>query len=131
MNATQVQDSIVPLPNVLPVSPSQRMPLIEHALRQAQVMYVELRYEGRGGIGGYAVQFQDGHKQDVRWKFVEINAKQQLTGTLWQLVLARHPPWDRGPGSFGVVCWDVRADTIKHFHHERIIDVKTSLIEGL
>jgi hypothetical protein len=131
MNAPRICDSIVPVPNVSPITPSQRWPLIDHAMHQAGVMYVELRYEGQGGTGGYVVHFHDRHKQDVRWKFVEMNVKQQLTGFLWQLVLARYPLWDQGPGSFGVVSWDVRADHIQHFHHQRFIEVKTSLIEGL
>ena len=121
----------VRVPNVSAITPSLRLPLIEHALRQVEVLYVELRYEGRGATGGYVVQFQDRHKQDSRWQHVEINIKQQLTGFLWQLVLGRYPNWDQGPGSFGVVSWDVRADCIQHFHHQRRIDVKTSLIEGL
>ena len=124
-------DRIVPVPNVSPITPSQRLPFIHHALRQAQVMYVELRYEGRGGTGGYVVQFHDRHRQDVLWHQVDPDIKRQLVGFLWQLVQGRYPHWDHGPGSFGVVSWDVRADHIQHFHHQRSIDVKTTLTEGL
>lgn len=131
MNPLRASDSVVPVPNVSPITPSQRLPRIEHALRQAHVMYVELRYEGRGGTGGYAAQFHDRQKQNDRWKMIDANIKQELIGFLWQLIVRRYPSWDQGPGSFGVVTWDVRADCIQHFHHQRLIDVKTSLIEGL
>jgi hypothetical protein len=131
MTQQRAVDVIVPVPNALPITPSQRLPLIDHALREAKVMYVEFRYEGRGGTGGYAMEFQDRHRQPSRYGLVEEPLKQQLNGFLWQLVLRRHPTWDQGPGSFGVITWDIRADLIRHFHHQRIIDVKTSLIEGL
>jgi hypothetical protein len=122
---------IIPSPIVLPIAPSQRLPLLHHALREAHVAYVELRYEGRGTTGGYTLRLQDPHRCDSLWNRVDQPTQQALTGFLWQLVLLRHPLWDQGPGSFGVLAWDVRADSIRHFHHERISDVKTSLIEGL
>jgi hypothetical protein len=122
---------IVPVPEALPIAPSQRLPLIHHTLREAQVAYVELRYEGRGMTGGYTLRLQDPHRCDRVWDRVDQPTQQALMGFLWQLVLLRYPLWDQGPGSFGVLAWDVRADHIRHFHHERTIEVKTSLIEGL
>jgi hypothetical protein len=124
-------DLIVPVPNVSPITPSQRLPLIWHALREAGVMYVECRYEGRGGTGGYVLEYQDRHRKPTFFSIVAEQIQQQLTGFLWQLILRRYPTWDEGPGSFGVLTWDLRADRIRHFHHQRIIDVKTSLVEGL
>jgi len=83
-------DRVVPVPNVSPITPSQRLPFIHHALRQAQVMYVELRYEGRGGTGGYVVQFHDRHRQDGLWHPVDPDIKRQLVGFLWHLVQGRY-----------------------------------------
>ena len=62
---------------------------------------------------------------------VDDRIAQQLTGFLWQLVLRRNPRWNENAGSFGVVTWDLKSDLIRHVHHERIVEVKTSLIEGL
>jgi hypothetical protein len=118
-------------PIILPITPRERLPLIEQALQRAQVMYVELRYHGGEGSGGYTVRFYDRHKQSDRWEGIDINIREQLSGFLWQLVKERYYFWDKGPGSFGVVNWDVRADRLQHFHHQRTIDVQTSLIDGL
>lgn len=131
MTARRTPTPIVPLACVLPVTPSQRLPLIHHALCDAQVAHVELRYEGRGGVGGFSLRLQDVHCRDRVWDRVDPATQQSLTGFLWQLVVLRCPQWDQNAGSFGVIAWDVRADHIRHFHHERIIEVKTSLIEGL
>jgi len=131
MTPTRTPMPVVPLPSVLPVTPSQRLPLIHHALCEAQVAYVELRYEGRGGMGGFSLRLQDAHGLDRVWDRVDPPTRQSLTGFLWQLVVVRCPQWDHNAGSFGVIAWDVRADRIRHFHHERLIEVKTSLIEGL
>ena len=114
-----------------PMTPSRRLPLIHSALQQAEVMYVELVYEGCGATGGYVIAYQDRHKRDSRGPFLAPDIQQSLTGTLWALVRRRHPLWDQGAGSFGVIYWDVRADRLQHYHHQRIVDVKTSLIEGL
>jgi hypothetical protein len=46
-------------------------------------------------------------------------------------VLRRNPSWSENAGSFGVVTWNLNSDLIRHVHHQRIVDVKTSLIEGL
>ena len=46
-----------------PIAPSQRLPLIAHTLREARVAIAELRYEGRGGLGGFITEFHDRHRQ--------------------------------------------------------------------
>jgi hypothetical protein len=131
MTALDSSTPIVPMSTVLPIAPSQRLPLIHHALREARVAFVELRYEGRGTTGEYTLTLQDRHHGDSVWNRVEQSTQQRLMGFLWQLVLLRYPLWDQGAGSFGVLAWDVRADCLRHFHHERCVEVKTSLIEGL
>ena len=130
MSSSTASAPIIPIPLILPVSPSQRLPLIHHALCQAGASLAELRYEGRGMLGGHTLRLQDPHNGDL-WNRIDPSTQQTLDGFLWQLVLDRHPRWDHGTGSFGVVVWEVRADRIRHFHYERIVEIKTSLIEGL
>ena len=115
----------------LPIAPSQRLPLIAHTLREARVAIAELRYEGRGGLGGFITEFHDRHRLTTLGHTVDERTVQQLTGFLWQLVLRRQPRWNENAGSFGVVTWDLKTDLIRHVHHRRIVEVKTSLIEGL
>ena len=115
----------------LPIAPSQRLPLIAHTLREARVAIAELRYEGRGGLGGFITEFHDRHRLTTLGHSVDQRIAQQLTGFLWQLVLRRQPSWNENAGSFGVVTWDLKTDLIRHAHHQRIVEVKTSLIEGL
>jgi hypothetical protein len=114
-----------------PVAPSQRLPLIAHTLREARVAFAELRYEGRGGLGGFITEFHDRHRLKSLGQSVDDRITQELTGFLWQLVLRRNPGWHENAGSFGVVTWDLKSDLIRHVHHERSLQVKTSLIEGL
>ena len=114
-----------------PIAPSQRLPLIAHTLREARVAIAELRYEGRGGLGGFITEFHDRHRLKSLGQSVDDRITQQLTGFLWQLVLRRNPGWNENAGSFGVVTWDLKSDLIRHVHHERSLQVKTSLIEGL
>jgi hypothetical protein len=114
-----------------PIAPSQRLPLIAHTLREARVAIAELRYEGRGGMGGFITEFHDRHRLKSLSQAIDQRMAQQLTGFLWQLVLRRNPSWSENSGSFGVVTWDLNSDLIRHVHHQRIVDVKTSLIEGL
>jgi hypothetical protein len=115
----------------VPIAPSQRLPLIAHTLREARVGIAELRYEGRGGMGGFITELHDRHRTKSLSHFVDERVAQQLTGFLWQLVLCRHPSWSDSAGSFGVVTWNLKTDLIRHVHHQRIIEVKTTLIEGL
>jgi hypothetical protein len=70
-------------------------------------------------------------KESDLQKYIDIDIRQKLTGFLWQLVKERFYFWDEGAVSFGVVNWDVTADQIQHFHHQRTIDVQTFLIAGL
>ncbi len=119
------------LEGAAPIAPSQRLPLIAHTLREARVGVAELRYEGRGGLGGFITEFHDRHRLKSLSQSVDDRIAQQLTGFLWQLVLRRNPGWNENAGSFGVVTWDLKSDLIRHVHHERIVQVKTSLIEGL
>jgi hypothetical protein len=114
-----------------PIAPSQRLPLIAHTLREARVAIAELRYEGRGGMGGFITEFHDRHRLKSLSQAIDQRMAQQLTGFLWQLVLRRNPSWSENAGSFGVVTWNLNSDLIRHVHHQRIVDVKTSLIEGL
>ena len=114
-----------------PIAPTQRLPLIAHTLREARVGVAELRYEGRGGLGGFITELHDRHRLKSLSQSVDDRITQQLTGFLWQLVLRRIPRWNENAGSFGVVTWDLNSDLIRHVHHERIVEVKTSLIEGL
>ncbi len=114
-----------------PIAPSQRLPLIAHTLREARVAIAELRYEGRGGLGGFITEFNDRHRLKSLGQSVDDRITQQLTGFLWQLVLGRNPGWNENAGSFGVVTWDLKSELIRHVHHERSLQVKTSLIEGL
>lgn len=115
----------------VPIAPSQRLPLIAHTLREARVAIAELRYEGRGGLGGFITEFHDRHRLTALGHRVDERTVQQLTGFLWQLVLRRQPGWNENAGSFGVVTWNLKTDLIRHVHHQRIMEVKTTLIEGL
>jgi hypothetical protein len=114
-----------------PLAPSQRLPLIAHALREAQVGIAELRYEGRGGMGGFITEFHDRHRLKSLGHLIEERIAQQLTGYMWQLVLRRQPNWNDHTGSFGVVTWNLKTDLIRHIHNQRIMEVKITLIEGL
>jgi hypothetical protein len=114
-----------------PIAPSQRLPLIAHTLREARVAIAELRYEGRGGMGGFITEFHDRHRQKSLSRSFDEHVAQQLTGFLWQLVLRRNPSWSDSAGSFGVVTWNLKTDLIRHVHHQRIMEVKTTLVEGL
>jgi hypothetical protein len=114
-----------------PIAPSQRLPLIAHALREARVGIAELRYEGRGGMGGFITEFHDRHRQRSLSHLIDGPIVQQLTGFLWQLVLGRQPSWNDHAGSFGVVTWNLKTDLIRHAHHQRNVEVKTTLIDGL
>lgn len=114
-----------------PISPSERLPLVAHTLRDARVAIAELRYEGRGGLGGFITEFHDRHRQKSLSQSIDERIAQQLTGFFWQLVLRRQPSWSDNAGSFGVVTWDLKRDLIRHVHHQRIVEVKTLVIEGL
>ena len=114
-----------------PISPSERLPLIAHTLRDARVAIAELRYEGRGGLGGFITEFHDRHRQKSLSQSIDERIAQQLTGFFWQLVLRRQPDWNDNAGSFGVVTWDLKRDLIRHVHHQRIVEVKTLVTEGL
>ena len=120
-----------PATGCVPIAPSLRLPLIAHTLREARVAIAELRYEGRGGLGGFITEFHDRHRLTTLGHSVDQRIAQQLTGFLWQLVLRRQPSWNENAGSFGAVTWDLKTDLIRHVHHQRIVEVKTSLIEGL
>jgi hypothetical protein len=114
-----------------PIAPSQRLPLIAHTLCEARVAIAELRYEGRGGMGGFITELHDRHRTKSLSHSVDERVVQQLTGFLWQLVLRRNPSWSDSAGSFGVVTWNLKTDLIRHVHHQRIMEVKTTLVEGL
>src|SRR5258705_2973018 len=87
----------------LPIAPSDRLPVIAHTLREARVAIAELRYEGRGGMGGFITEFHDRHRQKSLSHSIDERVAQQLTGFFWQLVLRRQPSWNEHAGSFGVV----------------------------
>src|ERR1700731_2052206 len=53
---------LTPASNGVPIAPSQRLPLIAHTLREARVAIAELRYEGRGGLGGFITELHDRHR---------------------------------------------------------------------
>jgi hypothetical protein len=129
--ARAAEPALPGLDGAAPIAPSQRLPLIAHTLREARVGVAELRYEGRGGLGGFITEFHDRHRLKSLFQSVDERIAQQLTGFLWQLVLRRNPDWNENAGSFGIVTWDLKSDLIRHVHHERIVEVKTSLIEGL
>ena len=114
-----------------PLAPSQRLPRIAHTLLEARVGLAELRYEGRGGMGGFITELHDRHRTKSLSHFVDERVAQQLTGFLWQLVLSRYPSWSDSAGSFGVVTWNLKTDLMRHVHHQRIVEVKTTLIEGM
>ena len=123
--------SASPLPiDVPPISPSERLPLIAHTLREARVAIAELRYEGRGGSGGFVTEFHDSHRIKSLGPLIEERIVQQLTGVFWQLVLRRQPTWNHDAGSFGVVTWDLRTDRLSHVHHQRVPQLNTSTVEG-
>ena len=118
-------------PEGAPLTPTERLPLIAHRLREAKIVAAELRYEGRGGMGGFILQFYDRHSQQPRTQPLDEHLAQQLTGFLWQRVLERYPDWNHEAGSFGVMSWDMKKDGISHSHHRRRLEVKTFVIEGL
>ena len=130
-NSRSLPESEVVGLDAAPIAPSQRLPLIAHALREARVGIAELRYEGRGGMGGFITEFHDLHRQKSLSHSFDEHIAQQLTGFLWQLVLRRQPSWNDHAGSFGVVTWNLKTDLIRHAHHQRNVEVKTTLIEGL
>ena len=124
-------ESAVAYLEAAPLAPSQRLPHIAHILREARVGIAEVRYEGRGGMGGFIVEFHDRHRLKSLGHLIDERIAQQLTGFMWQLVLRRQPNWNDHTGSFGVVTWNLKTDLIRHVHHQRIMEVKTTLIEGL
>ena len=130
-NSRGLPESKVTGLDAAPIAPSQRLPLIAHALREARVGIAELRYEGRGGMGGFITEFHDLHRQKSLIHSFDEHIAQQLTGFLWQLVLRRQPSWNDHAGSFGVVTWNLKTDLIRHAHHQRNVEVKTTLVEGL
>ena len=83
-----------------PIAPSQRLPLIAHTLREARVAIAELRYEGRGGLGGFITEFNDRHRLKSLGQSVDDRITQQLTGFLWQLVLRPKSRLERKRGIF-------------------------------
>lgn len=42
----------------------------------------------------------------------------------------RYPRWCTGAGGFGVFEWDLVRNKLNHFHHQRIVDVKTTRVVG-
>src|ERR1700730_8848213 len=129
--AHAAQPALPGLEGAAPIAPSQRLPLIAHVLREARVGIAELRYEGRGGMGGFIMELHDRHRLKSLGHLIDQPIAQQLTGYMWQLVLRRQPNWNDHTGSFGVVTWNLKTDLIRHVHHQRIMEVKTTLIEGL
>jgi hypothetical protein len=117
--------------DVPPTSPSERLPLIAHTLREARVATAELRYEGRGGSGGFVTEFHDLHRIKTLGSLIDERIIQQLTGVFWQMVLRRQPTWSDNAGSFGVVTWDLKADRVEHVHYQRVPTINTSTVEGL
>ncbi len=113
-----------------PISPSERLPLIAHTLREARVAIAELRYEGRGGTGGFVTEFHDPHRIKTLGHLIDERITQQLTGVFWQMVLRRQPAWSDNAGSFGVVTWDLKTDRLRHVHHQRVPTLNTSTVEG-
>jgi hypothetical protein len=97
----------------------------------AQVWHVELTYEYRGKFGAHHLKLTDRHRRDTSWIRIDRSAHENLERFLMQLVRERYPRWDTGAGSQGVIAWDLQTDSIRHFHHELVVDVKTSLIEGM
>ncbi|HWX27960.1 MAG TPA: hypothetical protein VNZ53_11080 [Steroidobacteraceae bacterium] len=130
-NSRSLPESEVAGLDAAPISPSQRLPLIAHSLREARVGIAELRYEGRGAMGGFITEFHDRHRQKSLSHLIDGPTAQQLTGFLWQLVLRRQPSWNDHAGSFGVVTWNLKTDLIRHVHHQRNVEVKTTVIDGL
>lgn len=113
-----------------PISPSERLPLIAHSLREAHVAIAELRYEGRGGTGGFVTEFHDLHRLKSLGSLIDERIAQQLTGVFWQMVLRRQPAWSDNAGSFGVVTWDLKTDRLRHIHHQRVPQLNTSTVDG-
>jgi hypothetical protein len=123
---------VIPPPiDASPIAPSERLPLIAHTLREAHVAIAELRYEGRGGSGGFVTEFHDLHRIKTLGSLIDERIIQQLTGIFWHMVLRRQPTWSDNAGSFGVVTWDLKADRVKHVHHQRVPTINTSTVEGL
>jgi hypothetical protein len=117
--------------DVPPLTPSERLPLIAHTLREARVAIAELRYEGRGGTCGFVTEFHDPHRIRSLTSLIDERIAQQLTGVFWQMVLRRQPAWSDNAGSFGVVTWDLKTDRLRHVHHQRVPQLNTSTVEGL
>jgi hypothetical protein len=109
----------------------ERLSLIAHRLGGAQTAHAELRYEGRGGMGGFIMHFLDWHSPASRRHALDEHLAREVMGLFWPTVLRRYRDWNQGPGSFGVMSWDLKQDLVRHLHHQRIAAVKATLIEGL
>ena len=111
---------------------SKRFPQATRALLALGVTSIVVRYSAENAIGGIDVveihgaqckRFADGTvPHDV---FVET------LKFFSELLHRRHPKWCGRTGSFGVFEWEVRSGRLRHFHHQRFIDVTTQLHEGI
>jgi hypothetical protein len=106
------------------------MPFIAQALLQGKVRRAELRYEGRGGLGGFITRYFDRQDRELA-RPVEEYVNQQLAGALLECLKRRFPEWSAAAGSFGTVAWSVSLDRIRHTHSQRSITITTCEFDGL
>jgi hypothetical protein len=102
-------------------------PDLKELLRNHGVVAVNADYRGMDGRGGFdSLRFitTDGAEGIV----FDGPRNLQLKAVFRAMLLARHPNWCYGEGSYGSFRWDIRSDSVTHCHcaqargRERMID---------
>ena len=109
-----------------------RFPDITQALVAAGVTLIAVRYSAENSIGGIdALDIYGANAKRLAEGAVPEDLLTEVLLYFSVLLVRRHPQWCSRPGSFGVFEWQIATGQLRHFHHQRFIDVTTHLHEGI
>jgi hypothetical protein len=96
------------------------------------VAHVTVVYSGHNGVDGVVlIHLYDTNGKPLPDNTVPGDVFKEFLTLFADLLQQRYPEWHQGNGSFGVIEWSVRSDRLRHLHHQRSVEVKSSLREGL
>jgi len=94
-------------------------PDLKELLRNHGVVVVSAQYRGMDGRGGFdSLRFTTADGADGLVFDGPRNLR--LKSMFRAMLLARHPNWCHGAGSYGGFRWDIRSDSVTHCHCARV-----------
>jgi hypothetical protein len=108
----------------------EHSPELHRLLRDGGVVVVNAEYrgmEGRGGFDSLRFTTADG----VECHVFDGPRNLQLKARFRALLLARHPDWCHGAGSWGKFRWDIRRDSVTHSHCAQVRGIERTIVHGV